>query len=441
LYAAGTVAVFVVRLRSYRIFLTRCRALPSENDRTRELVGSVCQRLGLQQVPSIRITRGGPAPFIVGSIRPLLVLPRGLLVRPDELETAIVHEVAHLRRGDVFVRYLQWLAGTLLFFWPVVAWVNRRLDAAREHACDEWALRHGKLAPGEYARCLLRAVQARRTSRLAYGPARLAATYTEIERRIEMILHPSSRSPRRPLWGPVTAILVLAWGTVALTGAARAEDAGNNDWPATEEAVRQHAIELYDLAAQREDADLNGDGELAYWEKTTYLTALAIQSPQEFLEEFPYADRTRDDVLDLWEAHDALRGITLIAYADRRPTAAPGAQLDLEFYHLALNAQKWLLDNVTAKPSATDLANSRAIVAMSHSPRAGHVRMLNHGAPDRPSKPGSFPPDEGQRYREIEGKIAAIEAKLAATTDPAELARLQTMLDKLETILAKLRNS
>ena len=38
-------------------------------------------------------------------------------------------------------------------------------------------------------------------------------------------------------------------------------------------------------------------------------------------------------------------------------------------------------------------------------------------------------------------KIAEIEAKLAATTDAAEVARLQTMLDKLEVILAKLQAS
>ncbi len=70
----------------------------------------------------------------------------------------MVHEVTHLRRGDPWLRCLQWIAGTVLFFWPVVAWVNRHIDLAREHACDRWALRHGKLCASEYARCLLEAV-------------------------------------------------------------------------------------------------------------------------------------------------------------------------------------------------------------------------------------------------------------------------------------------
>ena len=67
-----------------------------------------------------------------------------------------------------------------------------------------------------------------------------------------------------------------------------------------------------------------------------------------FMEEFPYADRNQSGKLDFWEAHDTIRGVTLIAYADRRPGAAPGARLDLEFYHAALDAQAWLLANMKA---------------------------------------------------------------------------------------------
>lgn len=36
---------------------------------------------------------------------------------------------------------------------------------ALEHACDEWALRHGQLTAGQYARCLLEAVSVRSGSR------------------------------------------------------------------------------------------------------------------------------------------------------------------------------------------------------------------------------------------------------------------------------------
>ena len=182
LYLACATGLLVVRVRSYRALVARCRALLPADQATCNLVASVCRRLGVQRVPSVRISEEVPAPFVMGIFRPLLILSRRQLVRPDELETVVVHEVTHLRRGDLFVRYLQWTAGTVLFFWPVVAWVNRRIDAALEHACDEWALRYGRLTAGEYARCLLRAIRPMRSHRFAYEPAYMAAHPAMLER-------------------------------------------------------------------------------------------------------------------------------------------------------------------------------------------------------------------------------------------------------------------
>ena len=171
---------------------------------------------------------------------------------------------------------------------------------------------------------------------------------------------------------------------------------------------------------------------LSYREKSTFLVGLATQQPRAFIEEFPFADRDHNETLDAWEAYDAIRGITLIAYADRRPTAGPGAPLDFEFYHLALDAQQWLLDKVTTDPSPAVLANARAIVAMSYNPRAGRVGKLDHGGPERPGIRNRPSADQRSRFQELEGSIAAIQAKLATEADPVEVTRLQTVLAKLE---------
>ena len=234
---AATLGVLIVRTQRQRALLARCRDLPRADESVHSLVRAVCRRLGVRRVPSVRISDESSAPFVLGLVHPLLVLSHRQLVRPDELETVIVHEVAHLRRGDLLVRHLQWIAGALLFFWPVVAWVNRRIDAARECACDEWALRHGKLGPGDYARCLLRAVQPARLAWLTCHPAGMAANHTTIERRIDMILESPHRPLRRPAWGLLTCAFLLGWGVFALAGAA---DAGQSAqltqqaWPATE---------------------------------------------------------------------------------------------------------------------------------------------------------------------------------------------------------------
>src|SRR5205814_9980080 len=138
--------------------VTRCRRLAQADALVYGLVAEICQRLNVRRLPDVRLSDEAPAPFVFGAMNPTLVLARRHLVRPDELEAVILHEIAHLRRGDMLVRYVQWLAGTLLYFWPIVAWVNRRIDLVREHACDEWALVHGRLEAAEYARCLLGAL-------------------------------------------------------------------------------------------------------------------------------------------------------------------------------------------------------------------------------------------------------------------------------------------
>lgn len=207
------------RLLNYARFAARCRRLPLADAATRSLVARVCERLEVRTPPVARLSDEARAPFIFGVLAPTLVLSRRQLADAGELEAVILHEMAHIRRGDLLVRYVQWLVGTVLFFWPVVAWVNRRIDLAREYACDEWALRHGRLTAGDYARCLLRAVQPLAAQRTGYCPAAMAADPSHVERRIEMILDSTPRPIGR--WIKIGAVALLAgWGVFALTGAA-----------------------------------------------------------------------------------------------------------------------------------------------------------------------------------------------------------------------------
>ncbi|MCP4453048.1 MAG: M56 family metallopeptidase [Planctomycetes bacterium] len=439
-YLGSILALFVIRIQGYRRLLARCHALPEADESTCDLVRNVCHRVGVRRRPVIRISDRASAPFVMGFARPLLVLPRHLLVRPDELEAVIVHEIAHLRRSDMLVRYLQWVAGTLLFFWPVVAWVNRHLDMARELACDTWALRYGKLSAQEYARCLLRVARPARPPRFAYSPCRMATHPKTIERRIDMILQSPRASSHPRVWGLSTLALLVIWGGFTLTGANTAPPPVKEaTWTFTEAAVHERATEVYGRVATHEAADFNYDGVLTYLEKDTYLVSLAMHSAESFMEEFPYADRNHSGILDILEAHGVIRAITLIAYADRRADAATEQLLPLEFCHAALDAQAWLLDNVTQKPTPAELDPIWSVLCrVQGSPRSYGARMFNHGGPapsENPVKPG---PGERRQFQELENNIAALKARLMATRDPDETDKLRRMLSKLEAVLSRL---
>jgi len=440
-YLICALSIFAYRVRSYHALVARCRSLPEADERTRHIVKTVCQRLGVRRMPTVKISDENP-PFVMNCLRPLLVLSRHLLVRPDELETVIVHEIAHLRRGDMFVRYLEWIAGILFVFWPVVAWVNRRLDASREFACDEWALYRGKLTAPEYARCLLRVVQFKRRPRFAYAPCSMATNPKSIERRIDMILQPKRRPANRRLWRVLAFACLLAWAGFTLTGVAAGPNPvwHNESRSPTEEAVQKRAAEIYHLIDELGAADFNNDGVLTYIEKDAYLVALAMRNAGPFMDEFPYADRNQSGNLDVIEAKDVIRAITLVAYADRRDCAAAEQVLPLEFCHAALDAQEWLLANASSEPKPSELDPIWSVLyRIQGHPNGYAARMFDHGGPERLKGRRKFDPGRRPQFHELEGNIAVIKERLATTSDPDRIAELTLMLTKLETLLSKLR--
>ncbi len=81
-------------------------------------------------------------PIVVGWLRPVVLLPAGLLtgLSPKQLEAILAHELAHVRRYDYLCNLLQTAAETLLFYHPAVWWLSRRIRIEREHCCDDVAV-------------------------------------------------------------------------------------------------------------------------------------------------------------------------------------------------------------------------------------------------------------------------------------------------------------
>jgi hypothetical protein len=150
--------------------------------------------------------RGKGGPVVVGFLRPVLVLPPGLVERltPAELEAVLEHEAQHARRMDNLRTLPLVLVQALYWFHPLVWWIGRRLMAGRERACDEAVLGDGTDAE-TYARGLLEAC------RLELEPAPvLAAAATggaNLKRRIRRIM---ADRPPHPLGTRGSAVLTAA---------------------------------------------------------------------------------------------------------------------------------------------------------------------------------------------------------------------------------------
>ena len=82
------------------------------------------------------------SPAVGGLLRPTVVIPPDLDdgLTPKQLTWVLLHELAHVRRGDLWITVVQRIEQALFFFHPAVHVANWVIDQLREYACDDVAL-------------------------------------------------------------------------------------------------------------------------------------------------------------------------------------------------------------------------------------------------------------------------------------------------------------
>ena len=82
------------------------------------------------------------SPAVVGLLRPTILLPQAMLEELDEshLRSIFLHELAHIKRGDLWVSLVQSLQQILYFYNPLLWVANATLRTVREQAVDETVL-------------------------------------------------------------------------------------------------------------------------------------------------------------------------------------------------------------------------------------------------------------------------------------------------------------
>jgi beta-lactamase regulating signal transducer with metallopeptidase domain len=151
------------------------------------------------------------SPGVIGWLRPVVLLPVAVLTGLSEaqLRAVIAHELAHIRRHDFFVNFLQVLVETLLFYHPAVWWLNRRIRVERELCCDEIAvaLTGDRL---EYAKVLTLMADWEKAPALA-----MAANRSPLSERIFHILGKRPLSTGRRTLGLAGSVLFLVAALIA----------------------------------------------------------------------------------------------------------------------------------------------------------------------------------------------------------------------------------
>jgi beta-lactamase regulating signal transducer with metallopeptidase domain len=159
----------------------------------------LCRRMEIRRVPRLRIVDAEISPLIWTRLGcTVVLLPQRLIdkLSLEQLTLVLAHEIAHIRRHDHSLRWLEAVVQSLYWWLPPVRWIRHRLHDAQEACCDARVIAEFPDRQAEYCDALLATAdwitRVRRppilASELGRGPS--------LKHRIEALLE---RSPASPL--------------------------------------------------------------------------------------------------------------------------------------------------------------------------------------------------------------------------------------------------
>jgi beta-lactamase regulating signal transducer with metallopeptidase domain len=148
-------------------------------------------------------------PAALGLWKRTIVLPAWTMqeLPPADLTAILLHEFAHLRRGDDWTNLIQKIVRALFFFHPAVWWIDGRLSTEREMACDDVVLAETGNPLG-YATCLVSLLEKSLAQR-GWSMAQAAVSRArEASLRLAQILSKSRPTATR-VWTPAVGMVGL----------------------------------------------------------------------------------------------------------------------------------------------------------------------------------------------------------------------------------------
>jgi beta-lactamase regulating signal transducer with metallopeptidase domain len=221
LWGTGTLSLWCLAWRRVWLFQRLLRLGDPADERVRQMAAEGAKRLELGKCPAVICVPAPISPMVwAWWSRPRLVLPSELVARlsDTELSTLLLHELAHVKRGDHWIRWLEVFTLGLHWWNPLAWWAKRELQQAEEACCDAWVVWSRPQDKGSYVVAMVRAMDY-----LAATPAPLPAGASGLgqvqllKRRIHMLNHGATTRalPRGTRWVMLAvAMLVLPVGTL-----------------------------------------------------------------------------------------------------------------------------------------------------------------------------------------------------------------------------------
>jgi beta-lactamase regulating signal transducer with metallopeptidase domain len=149
-YPFGIIIMLLYYVVGYIIFAKTHRRRYIEAQASEiAMLSEIC---GNKKIPFLFRNPLAATPMLMGAFRPAIILP-DKEYSDAQLRAVLLHELTHLRRKDVLVKWLSVFVTAVHWFNPIVWFMRREIDRACELACDETVIRNfdtnGKQSYGE----------------------------------------------------------------------------------------------------------------------------------------------------------------------------------------------------------------------------------------------------------------------------------------------------
>jgi bla regulator protein BlaR1 len=109
-------------------------------------------------------------PLLLGILKPAVLVPVGMFTHlsVSQVESVLIHELYHLKRGDALINLMQLFLEGVFFYNPALWFISDIIRREREHSCDDAVVLTSK-DPVNYAKALVSLAEKQQYIRLAPG--------------------------------------------------------------------------------------------------------------------------------------------------------------------------------------------------------------------------------------------------------------------------------
>ncbi len=227
LWVLGVLITLLVKITDYRKFTSCVKKdwTPVSDSQVLDAEENICKRIRMKKLPKVYETEAISGPITVGLFNPVIVLPKQER-EMEQLPMILHHELVHVKRKDLWYKWLYQILLCIHWFNPALYLVGRRLNTDCELSCDEMVLacltKDGKKA---YGNILLDAAQKSISAGRRIPSLTLLEKKQDLKERLKGILQYKEKSGLKALLS-----VFLSTGLITLSACSSIE-AGPDSMP------------------------------------------------------------------------------------------------------------------------------------------------------------------------------------------------------------------